>query len=118
MKHVKPYHLSESITYVELSMAYASKRFLLLSRLQQDEAQKRRQFIEKYLAEIEPHLFLETENWEQFCGEHCETMQIDKPDREEFAKWCFDFKMWQGDLFVLAPQRVNVEHTANSRVSH
>ncbi|TKG23988.1 hypothetical protein [Vibrio breoganii] len=99
-------------------MAYASKRFLLLNQLQQDEAKKRRLFIEKYLTETEPHLFLETESWEQFCHQHCAAMQLDKPEREEFAKWCFDFKMWQGDLFVLAPQRVNEEHTANSRINY
>lgn len=99
-------------------MAYASQRFLLLSRLQQDEAQKRRLFIEKYLTETEPHLFLDAESWEQFCGKHCATMQINKPEREEFAKWCFDFKMWQGDLFVLAPQRINEKHSANKRASY
>ncbi|CAM3065839.1 hypothetical protein [Vibrio rarus] len=85
-------------------MAYTSKRFLLLSQSQQQEAQKRHLFIETYLTETDPKHFLEPLNWERFCKEHCVKMDIVKPKREEFAKWCFDFRMWQGDLFVLAPQ--------------
>ncbi|GEA52113.1 hypothetical protein VIN01S_29170 [Vibrio inusitatus NBRC 102082] len=90
-------------------MAYASKRFLLLSQEQQQEAQKRKLFIEKYLSYAEPSQFLESRNWERFCEDYCHSMQMNRPDREEFAKWCFDYKMWQGDLFVLAPQ---VEQTS------
>ncbi|OBT17032.1 hypothetical protein A9264_09905 [Vibrio sp. UCD-FRSSP16_10] len=85
-------------------MAYASKRFLLLSESQQQEAKKRKRFIEKYLLETDPKQFLEPTSWESFCGQHCIDMKIVRPEREEFAKWCFDLKMWQGDLFVLAPQ--------------
>ncbi|WP_240432765.1 hypothetical protein [Vibrio halioticoli] len=92
------------------SMTQTSQRFLLLTKYQQAEAKKRKQFIEKYLTETEPKHFLEASRWEVFCQRHCVDMQIAKPKREEFAKWCFDFKMWQGDLFVLAPQSTNSDY--------
>ncbi|WP_040890921.1 hypothetical protein [Vibrio ezurae] len=91
-------------------MTQTSKRFSLLTNYQQAEAKKRKQFIEKYLAETDPKHFLEPNSWELFCQAHCVEMQIAKPKREEFAKWCFDFRMWQGDLFVLAPQSTNNDH--------
>ncbi|GEM79128.1 hypothetical protein [Vibrio superstes] len=98
-------------------MAYASKRFLLLNQTQQEEAKKRQSFIEKYLSDTDPGLFLEQASWDEFCHVHCDSMQIEKPEREEFARWCFELKMWQGDLFVLAPKPpTNQEYPSMRRI--
>ncbi|WP_261817916.1 hypothetical protein [Vibrio gallicus] len=79
-----------------------SSRFDTLSLSQQDLANKRKQFMDSYLLETPATRFLHPDDWDVFCERHCEMVGIAQPKREEFAKWCLDFKIWQGDLFVLS----------------